>query len=208
MGYSISCQNLNWPVIFSEIEILTEIKILLFHKYIAPHQKHLIKHNHGASKMCILPFLCELSVSFVAINFLPRRRRWKVTTAQVLELVTKMHRIPPVSLHDHTQQNMYTVHGDFVFLSLQWQFGFSLEYGRHTVFYQFQEYNVAIWQLHTWRGAPTISIVTICHHTVSVIDHVLPAILFSPMTYLMTRSLPLLKWDFPAPYSLTTRGLR
>lgn len=55
--------------------------------------------------MSILPLLCELYTFFGAIIFsrLLRRREQNTTVVQVLEVVTKKYRIPPVLLNDPTQ---------------------------------------------------------------------------------------------------------
>lgn len=73
--------------------------------------------------MCILQLLYELSTFFVAIIFLllPRIRGQNATTAQVLEVVPKLYRIPPALLNDRTQEDGSVVHCDFVLLSHQQQ---------------------------------------------------------------------------------------
>lgn len=97
-------QNLKWSLICFEIQVLTATTILLFHKCILSNHKQLIKYIHRANKMCTLPFLCELSTFFVAKNFLlpPRGKGQNTSTAQVLEAVTTMHRIPPILLNEQT----------------------------------------------------------------------------------------------------------
>lgn len=72
--------------------------------------------------MCILQFLCVLPIYFIAINFLLLPRRRTITTAQGLEAVAKTHRIPPELLRD-----VYMVHDNFAFLSLQRQFVFLIQ---------------------------------------------------------------------------------
>lgn len=120
IGYSICYWNLKWSLICFEIQVIT---ILLFHKCIPPNHKQLIKHIRRANKMCTLPFLCELSMFFVAENFLllPRGKGQNTGAARVLEVVVTMHRIPPILLNEQTQWDVYVAQGDVTLLSLQRQ---------------------------------------------------------------------------------------